>query len=253
MTDVIYTVSGDPRGDWDYIWSIRGLKAFASNIGRIVVVGEPPVPPPCGVPLLPCDMPCPQKNGNILRAALKGFRFLKSDRALWFSDDFFLTRPCDLDTVPYYVNAEHPELPPVGWEPPLFPWLEMLADLRGRLERRRLPTPMCAMHSPGLMDVRDLAFVDLFDDRLETSTGGTDVGVLFAVAAMKRDPETKLVPRVDTKLTRRYTTEELDGLAAAGDGWMSVHCSDECGDFRKWYERLVTRPPRRARSPEAAS
>lgn len=109
--DVLYTVGETSKHDNQELkWSLRSLAKYAKNLGRVIVAGYPPfwladnvVRFP--IPKLSIDN---YKHSHILRQVVLAIRHgIVSGDFLLSSDDHFLTKPTDLEKIPYYKKNDH--------------------------------------------------------------------------------------------------------------------------------------------------
>lgn len=120
MIDVLYIVKADSgHGNRELRWSLRSLAKYGRNLGRVVVVGNPPnwLSHHVDAFVVPTNAQC--KYRRIMDCALRAIDIgAVHGEFLYSSDDHFLSRETDLEATGFYkkrdaiqTEAEHAATP----------------------------------------------------------------------------------------------------------------------------------------------
>lgn len=200
MTDILYVV-GEGAKKWDNCplrWSLRSLAKYATNVGRILVVGYPPAWLSENVVVLPMRDHYKGKHWNILSCIRHAVRFgeLKGE-FLYSSDDHYLLAPADMDKWPRYHKGycqNFFEYCSLMGRPP-GPYQMSIVATRRVLEINNLSHLKTCCHMNTWMDADDMDEVwDLaWKAKLLTPGYGPEPSCLFGAIRQKKHPETEFV------------------------------------------------------------
>lgn len=182
MADVVYILGGGAKAidDRPLRWSLRSLAKYATNVGRVIVVGQIPkwlsdkaLVVPTRVTTLPGDDAV--KSWNIMYGYAMAVLRLGLDRPfLYSSDDHYFSAPADLDCWPRFFHGDLLACAPQNdW------WHRCLADTGRLLAGHGLGTRRVCLHLNTWTDPRDvvsaLAFAERYAQRLPYGVEGTCV------------------------------------------------------------------------------
>lgn len=106
--DLVYIVGpGQPESETELIYSIRSMEKFLSNFGKLIIIGHCPSAITPDVHIVMPD-PHPGKPALNIRDKIMTAAALTcvSDPFLCCSDDYFLLRPYDARTFPWYYAQD---------------------------------------------------------------------------------------------------------------------------------------------------
>jgi hypothetical protein len=107
MDVVIPLGRGSSWGDNELRYSLRSLVKFASNIGRVIIVGECPTWAQNVVHVTRGEPTNRNHEHNIFENLLAAAESnIVSENFLAWQDDYFLLDKIDVDTYPYYYDVE---------------------------------------------------------------------------------------------------------------------------------------------------
>lgn len=233
MVDILYVVgTGSKRvNDLPLRWSLRSIAKFASNVGRIVVVGYPPAWLSDKAVSLPFKDPYRGKHWNILACIRHAVKCggLKG-RFLYSSDDHYLLKPADMDLWPRYHKgycknffeycSERGEVPG--------PYQMSIVATRRLLERSNLSHLMSCCHMNTWMDADDMETVwRLAWKAKELTPGyGPEPSCLFGAVRLEKAPDTEFTECPDdTKVVsaddlKRKVESDLPAFSTANNAEM---------------------------------
>lgn len=158
--DIVYVIGADSKYDnLELRMSLRSIEKFGSNIGKVVVVGKPPLWLSDNVVKIPVKDKYVYKHSNILMCIEKVVELgIVNGDFLYSSDDHFYCRDVDFNNYPYYLKG--PLRKEVNELDPFYSYHKSLCDTRMLCEKYGFPTINYSqhcnthMHSEVIKDIR---------------------------------------------------------------------------------------------------
>ena len=158
--DIVYVIGADSKYDnLELRMSLRSIARFGQNIGKVVVVGKPPLWLSDRVVKIPVKDKYVYKHSNILMCIEKVVELgIVNGDFLYSSDDHFYCRDVDFNNYPYYLKG--PLRKEVNELDPFYSYHKSLCDTRMLCEKYGFPTINYSqhcnthMHSEVIKDIR---------------------------------------------------------------------------------------------------
>lgn len=170
--DILYILgTGSKHNNQELRWALRSIEKYGKNIDRVFVVGSDPGFLSDKVIYIPCEDRFKDKHKNMLYKVQ--YAVLNSDISDVFlvsSDDIFVIKTFDANTLPLYYSSKLPEL--IDRSIKKDSYIYQLYNTRNFLVTHRLSTYKFAVHCIHKMDKKFfLNHRSLIMDALESEIG----------------------------------------------------------------------------------
>lgn len=208
--DIVYVLGdGSKQNNLELRISLRSICKYANGIGKVVVLGNPPVWLSDEVATLAVKDKYPYKHSNILLCIEKAIEAgLIKGEFLYSSDDHFYIRKVDFNSYPYFFKKT--ELcKTANKTDPYYQYHKSLYDTRCVLRKYGMPTINYSQHCNTHMHTG--IFTDIIDIIHETYKlpYGVEPTTLIMNAWAMRSNAPHTVPREDVKITRADDLQSL--------------------------------------------
>ena len=248
--DVLY-VYRDFGDSWDLRYSLRSRAANMVNVGRVIVIGDPPDWLSGEVVKVRCPHPYDRGQKNILFAIMNAMAHSGvAGPCLYSSDDHFVMKPFDADNLPWFARQGFWSRFPTEQElygsgrTALNNWRGSMVATGNLFRRIGWPVDNWSGHFDTHLDGRDLGTVMSVARGWETSRFAYEPSSLFIAAARMRDPSIRSAPVVDVKLLRDFDARGCEERMAVSSGFMSAAETRFMPRFRRWMELRFPEPCR---------
>jgi hypothetical protein len=213
--DILYVIGrGSKKDNLELRMSLRSIARFGKNIGKVIVVGEPPKWLSSEVIKVKVEDKYAYKHSNILNCIerIVDNRIVEGD-FLYSSDDHFYVKPVDFNNYPYYIKGELRAT--VEPNDLFFKYHQSLVDTRRLCLKYKLPTKNYSQHCNTHMHAEVIKDIkNILKESYDLAYGVEPTSIIMnAWQTYESAPQTTY--REDIKIQSAHTVDEL--LKAIGD------------------------------------
>lgn len=215
--DIVYIIGkGSKKANLELRMSLRSIGKYGCGIGRVIVAGYPPAWLTKEVLTYPIEDRYEHKHLNILHCieTIVEEGLVKGE-FLYSSDDHFYVKSTDFDTYPVFIKGQLRER--VIESDPFYEYHKSLVDTRDFCQKHGLGTANFSQHCNTHMHSEIIKQMKPILKESYMYKYGVEPTSVIMNGWLKENPNIKVLPRKDIKITKAKTTEEIYRLIGDRD------------------------------------